>query len=362
MAAMRLAAQGIEVLLLDKERFPRDKPCGGGLTPKAFQQLDFDISHLVLHRADRLYLKGPHLAPTLLKARNGAAIWMVRRSDFDACLVQVAQERGAAFHDGETFLRLEMGQAIKVRTTRSEYRARVIIGADGAESLVARQVGLRGQRNRRYRAFALETEVQVRKDVLGGVAFVDYRLPKGYAWIFPKGHIYNIGVGSGDPATLRQLHAHLERFLADMHLPVASRLHPRGHRIPVWTQPEPLHSHNVLLVGDAAGLTDAVWGEGISYALASGQMAAQTITAYLQGQIPDLSAYTEGIAHTLARDLRWLYLAAHLVYGFPSLIFPLLARSPRLQWLVAQIISGDLGHFPSTCFSPHWERLLPRRP
>lgn len=347
MTAMRLAAKGVDVLLLDKARFPRDKPCGGGLTPKAFRQLDFDISPLVLHRADSLYLKGPGIPPTFFRSRNGASIWMVRRRDFDACLVQVAQERGATFRDGEALLRLQTGPLAKVQTSRGEYEARVVVGADGAESIVAQQVGLRVQRNRCYRAFALEVEMAVKEDILKGIAFVDYRLPLGYAWVFPKGDLYNIGVGSGDPATFRHLRAHLMRFMADMGLSPEDGSHPRGHRIPVWSQAEPLHRDNVILVGDAAGLADAIWGEGIAYALASGQMAAQAIIPYLQGQATDLSAYTAQVARTLFRHLRWLYRIAHLVYGLPGLIFPLLAHSPRLQWLVARIISGDLGYFPA---------------
>ena len=66
MAAMRLAAAGVDVLVLDRARFPRDKPCGGGLTPKAFRQLDFEIGDLVRQRSNRVYLKGPHLAPTAI--------------------------------------------------------------------------------------------------------------------------------------------------------------------------------------------------------------------------------------------------------------------------------------------------------
>ena len=195
MAAMRLAAAGVDVLVLDKARFPRDKPCGGGLTPKAFRQLDFDIGDLVLHRANQLYLKGPHLAPTAIETPS-EAVWMVNRREFDARLGQVARERGATVREGEGVIKIETGdpsaryasgQALaRVETDRGAYRARVVVGADGAESIVARQVGLRADRNRRYTAFALEAETRVARDVLDG-ALVDYRMPLGYGWIFPKG-------------------------------------------------------------------------------------------------------------------------------------------------------------------------------
>ena len=351
MAAMRLAAAGVDVLLLDKARFPRDKPCGGGLTPKAFRQLDFDIGDLVRQRSHRLYLKGPHLAPIPITVPNDAAVWMVNRQEFDARLVQVARERGAIIRDGEGVTKIEpgdpsvpfaSGQALaRVETDRGAYRARVVIGADGAESIVARQVGLRADRHRRYTAFALEAEARVARDVLGGAALVDYRMPRGYGWIFPKGEVYNIGVGSGDPRAIRALRAHLDKFIAERNLPIVGPVRVMGHRIPVWSHDEPLHRANVLLAGDAAGLTDALWGEGISYAMMSGQIAALSAWDYLAHSIENLDAYTARVHNLLTRDLRRLYRLAYLVYGLPGLAFPLFAHSPWMQKMAAEIVSGD---------------------
>ena len=341
MTAARLAQRRVDVLLLDHARFPRDKVCGGGLTPKAFRQLDFDIQDLVLNRANRVYLQRSPRAPTLLETPNGEEVWMVRRRDFDARLAQVARERGATFRDGESVTHIETGALTRVETNRGTYRARVVVGADGAESVVARQVGLRAERNPRYRAFALEAEVPIARDVLEGAALVDYRFHLGYGWIFPKGAVYNIGVGSGDPREFKNLRAHLDRFIAENHLPLAGPVRAAGHRIPIWTHAEPLHRGNVILVGDAAGLADALWGEGISYALMSGQIAALTIWDYLTRSIEHLDAYTTRIHNLLTRDLRHMYHLAHIVYGVPGLAFPLFAHSHWMQKFVAEIISGD---------------------
>lgn len=341
MAAMRLASAGIETLLLDKARFPRDKVCGGGLTPKAFRQLDFDIGDLVLHISNRLYLKGPHLAPTPIETSNREEVWMVRRRDFDARLAQVARERGAAFRDGEGVTRIEPGALTRVETNHGAYRAQVVIGADGAESIVAKQVGLRAERNRRFAAFALEAEVRMARDVLDGAALVDYRFSRGYGWIFPKGETYNIGVGSGDPREFKHLRVHLDRFITENHLPIVGPVRAVGHRIPVWTHAESLHRGNVILAGDAAGLADALWGEGISYALMSGQIAALSVWDYLTRSIENFDAYTARIHNQLTSDLRRMYHLAYLVYGLPSVAFPLFARSPWMQKMAAGIVSGD---------------------
>lgn len=341
MAALRLAAVGVDVLVLDKAHFPRDKPCGGGLTPKSFRQLDFDIRDLVKQRAHRVYLKGPHLAPTPISMSNGADVWLVQRREFDMRMVKVARERGAIIQEGESVIKIETGDYARVETSRGEYRARVVIGADGAESLIAKQVGLRADRNRRITAFALEAEVPVARDLLDGAALVDYRMPRGYGWIFPKGEIYNVGVGCGDPRVIRDLRKHLDMFIAERDLPIVGDLRVMGHRIPVWSHAEPLHHANVILAGDAAGLTDALWGEGISYALMSGQIAALTIAEYLDKRIEDLATYTTRIQSTLGHDLRRLYQLAHIVYGLPGLAFPLFAHWDWAQQVAAEIIGGD---------------------
>ena len=123
-----------------------------------------------------------------------------------------------------------------------------------------------------------------------------------------------------------------------------------GHRIPVWSHDEPLHRANVLLAGDAAGLTDALWGEGIAYALTlaphasagvSGQIAALSAWDYLARSIENLDAYTTRVHNLLTRDLRRLYRLAHLVYGLPGLAFPLFARTPWMLKIAAEIVSGD---------------------
>ncbi len=346
MTAQRLAQMGIDVLLLDRAHFPRDKACGGGLTPKSFRQLDFDIDDLVLNRARRVYLKGPHLAPTLIEMPNDEQVWMVRRREFDARLVEVAQARGVTFRDGEGVTRVDTGdgsgQALaRVETNRASYRARVVVGADGAESIVARQVGLRAECNRRRRSFALEAEVLVTRDVLDGAALVDYRFNLGYGWIFPKGAVYNVGVGTGDPREFRNLRGHLDRFIAENRLPIAGPVRAIGHRIPTWTCAEPLHRDNVILVGDAAGLADALWGEGISYALMSGQIAALIIRDFLNGTLENLETYSTRIQQLLGRELGGLYSLSKLVYPFAGLMFPLFGHSRWMQQRAARMICGD---------------------
>lgn len=335
-AARRLAQQGARVLLLDRARFPREKPCGGGLSPKAYRQFDRPPDHLVRARVSEVLLEGRWTRPFVL-GDHRHPIWMVERATFDAYLLDLAIQAGATVWTGERVVGVLPGRPAVVQTERALLPARVVIAADGAESVVARRLGLRRER----RAFvALETEVALASDPFAGRAFLSYRLPWGYFWLFPKGDRWNLGLGSLDPRVWPALRRHCHAFLARLGLRPREPLRLQGHRIPVDGVGAPLQAGNVLLVGDAAGLADPFFGEGIAFALKSADLAAQVVGGWLEGKEPDLEAYTRRVRRTLARDLRAWGLVAAVVYRAPDLALWALRRSRRLQALAAASIAG----------------------
>lgn len=279
---------------------------------------------------------------------------MVRRREFDERLVQHAESRGATVRtrvmvrgvtpnpDGTT----------TVATDGSDFRARVVVGADGADSLVARAVGLRDQRDANY-TLALEIEAER----VGGDApdaIVDFALPRGYAWLFPKGKIWNVGVGTDDRAEFRHLRKHLADFQERYDLRFADSARPIGHKIPVWRGHEPLHRGGVVLVGDAAGVADPFFGEGIAYAIQTGHLAAESAIGYLRGDTLDLASYTEAVQTILAKDLRFWTVLSKVVYRAPSLALRVLSASRLAQRLADQAISGEksFSHLWSPTASP----------
>ncbi|HEV8638871.1 MAG TPA: geranylgeranyl reductase family protein [Chloroflexota bacterium] len=337
-AARRLAQRGARVLLLERKTIPREKPCGGGLTPKAYRQLDFPIDDLVLSRPPGVWLRG-HGVPAFPLADPRSEIWMVRRPAFDRRLAERAAAAGADLHDGESVLAVDP-EAASVRTDRGEYRAGAVVAADGSESPIARQLGLRPRRDRRV-VVALEAEVPARDVALHGRALVDFDVPHGYAWVFPKGELYNVGLGSFQPSAFRELRPRLARFLDRCGLELLAEPKVVGHRIPIGGLAEPLHRGRVVLVGDAAGVADGLFAEGIAYALRTGALAADEVGRLLDGRRPDLGGYTRRVQTTLLRDLRaWRAIGA-IVYRFPSLSMRLLKASRLAQHLAAATIAGD---------------------
>lgn len=329
---------------MEREPLPREKPCGGGLTPKAWPLLPVAIDDLVLNRADAVRVHAGRGVSARFRARHWA-IWMVRRPELDLRLAREAARRGADLHEGETFRTLDREGGLCVVSGNASYRARVVIGADGAESRVARLLGL--PRPSRWMV-ALETEVEVEGDPLAGEAIVDLGIPHGYAWVFPKGRLYNVGLGTFHPGRTRELRWRFRRFVEDTGLFANRTLAPVGHRIPTGLPPGPLHRDNVLLVGDAAGVADPYFGEGISYALLTAHLASDAVVEYLTGRSRDLSHYSRRVKAALGADMRLWRLAAAALHRCPGLALRILDASDALQARVERTIAGESG------FCRHW--------
>lgn len=337
-AAAELARGGFSVLLLEARRFPRDKACGGGLTPRAQRLLPARVDDIVLSRATSVHLRvGAGLSEVFTSKE--AAIWMVRRRDLDQRLAEEAARLGADLHDGEAALSVDLRREVRVESARAGYRARVLIGADGAESRVARWLGL--PRPTRWMV-GLEAEVPVPPEMPEGRAVVDLSVPDGYAWAFPRGDVYNVGAGTFAPARARGLRSYLGRFVEELRIPPRRPIAPVGHRIPTGLAPGPLHSGAAMLAGDAAGVADPFFAEGISYALLSGRLAAGAAADYLMGRAPDLSVYTARLRAALEADARAWRATAAVVYRFPSACVRLLAASSWLRRLVERTIAGEV--------------------
>ena len=214
------------------------------------------------------------------------------------------------------------------------YEARYVIGADGASSGVARDLGLR--RNKEM-AGALEVELPARPEDLQrfGHTLLFILLDDlsfGYGWIFPKAELLSIGVMGLHPQR-GQLQASLDQ-LARRYGLALDGAPVKGHPIPLYLRREPIATRRGLLVGDAAGLADPLSGEGIRLAIQSGQMAAQAILAGHPEQ------YEAEIWRRIGRSQRLALFLARLVARFPRVIFALGAANPLLTPVLIDVLTG----------------------
>ncbi len=351
--AIRLARGGASVLLLDRQRFPRDKPCGGGLTGRALRHAPCDVSAAV--EADVVGFAVRLRYRKRFERRNGVPlIRMTQRRRLDAFLAEQAVAAGADFRDGVTAGTLTVGPDGVVATIgRDRVRADVLVGADGANGTTARLAGIaldvhRGvalEGNASYADFDLAPARDLALVELGVV-------PGGYGWLFPKGDHVNVGVGgwAGEGPRIRE---HLARLCEAYGLAPEHLVGVRGHRLPMRRVGSPAAAGRTLLVGDAAGLVDPLSGDGIYEAFVSSELAAETILS-AEGTAQGLTPYEARLAAALDPHATASWSAKVALDRFPRTTFAV-ARIPRVWRVVEGLLQGEVAH-------PHDARGLARPP
>jgi geranylgeranyl reductase family protein len=309
--AYRLAEAGVRVLLVDKATFPRDKPCGGGLTVRAVRQCPVDPSPVVEAEVDLLELRFRYGDAVERRAAE-PVIRMTQRRRLDAFLLDAARERGVEVREGTT---------IDV----TDAPADVVIGADGANGTTARAFGL-GEGI--VHGVAYEGNVPygaVSKERYGRRAVVELGdIPGGYGWVFAKGDHVNVGVGAWQSEGPR-IREHLARVCRAHNLDPSQLESVRGHRLPLRRPGVRLAGERALLVGDAGGLIDPVSGDGMYECFVSSKLATAAVLDLLGGRASSLEPYEAAVEAALMplHNASWKLKQA-------------LDRWPRLSWRLAR--------------------------
>lgn len=325
-AARRLAAGGARTLLLERERLPRYKACGGGVPMRTEALLGLPLGGVVGGVAEGV-------VDTIEVSRFGAAWFrkrsarplasMVMRDRFDGWLADAARAAGAELRDGCAAQGVvARPDGVEVETARGRERGRWLLAADGATGVVARQCGfaLGGARSAAY-----ELEVAAPAAALErwrGAANVDvgYR-PWGYGWVFPKEGTLSVGLVAA-PSRGRGIRRQARRYLDRLGLAEAELERVAGHPIRYRrSRSEPVARDAALLLGDAAGLADEFTAEGIAYAVHSANLGAEAI---LGGEQP-AEAYAAAVDREIQPELDAARTISRLYY-FCVTSWPWLAR------------------------------------
>jgi len=353
-AARELAQAGLKVLLCEKDKIPRYKPCGGGLTKKAWGELPPGWEALVEDVACQVIFYHREKQP-LEVTFEGPVVKLIMRDRLDFWLVEKASTAGAEVRDGYRVERIveEEGQ-VRIYAGRESFKARVIIGADGARSLVARQLPFRPAR---ALGIALECELPVPERILDkyrhSLVLSYGNIPGGYAWVFPKATHLSVGIGSFN-RRVKNLKSLFQKFCQGLELPLQPGIRCRGTLIPSAIPGEvSLNTSNGLLVGDAAGLVDPFSGEGLYYALKSGRLAAATVFSFFQGR-GELREYSKAINSQLLPHLHYAHRIARVVYAFTPLIHRLVLANREVARRLVEVLCG------ARTYPELWEYLYAR--
>ena len=269
-AAKYLAEGGRDVVLVEKD-FAFEKPCGGGLFLRAFDEFDLPKS-LIKKEVNTIEIVSPNLEKVSVDIHD-FPLGVVHRQAFDAALRRRAQDAGATLIEARmhTVASKPDGLIAQVRQSDGselEIHADYLIAADGVNSPTRRR--LLGETPSRVLTYYADLEDQ--ETDACQFWFGDDISPGYYAWIFPHHHGINVGLVADDKHRMKQFY---QRFFQKASIPNAIPK-PKGYFIPHWKEMT-LYRDRVLYVGDSASLVLPFTYEGIYYALKSGKLAAEAL-------------------------------------------------------------------------------------
>ncbi len=273
-AAYLLAKMGYKTLLLDKKNFPRPKPCGGGITLKAgklLSELGLPLEPVEAYHRE-VVVKGYGKEVTVSTSPGEYAIAVVRREKFDKRLLEEAISWGATFRVSKVYGVKERSNVARILGPDEE--AKYVIGADGANSVVAISSGIRGPWNREDLIIGIEGMAPYYEKL----TFMVDAAPYGYGWIFPRSTDSNAGVGGMIERSSEILSA-FNSFSLKYKVKMSG-----SWIIPAGGHGKPIAKGKILLVGDAAGLADPLTGEGLYYAIRSSFEAAKSLESEEPGK------------------------------------------------------------------------------
>ena len=334
-AAHLLASAGASVLLVDKAVFPRDKPCGGGVTGRAARLLPFSIDPVVEDVVDRLECRLGYGSRFERHARAPLA-YMTQRVRLDHFLVGKAAAAGADVRDG---VKITDVRADALSVDGTEVAARIVIGADGCNGSAAKMLGLAQEI---VHGVALEANYPHEARFAHAMTLDIAAVRDGYGWVFPKGDHVNVGVG-GDESEGPRLRAHLRRCCEAHGIDPDAASDARGYRLPMRRPGSTIARGTAAVIGDAAGLVDPFSGDGMYEAFLSAQLVTDAALAVLAGNADGLEPYAAAVERRITPLTNAGWGARAAFARFPRTTYAI-ARLPVTFRAVEKLLRGDLSH------------------
>ncbi len=343
-AAYHLAKQGHSVLVLEQANFPRDKSCGGGVSPAIAQWFDFDFSPVVENHVSQVKYTFKMGDPAEVELKGVTPMWMVQRAQFDNFLMEQAVVKGAEFKSGVKVTGATLqDDTWQIQTSEGTFAGKYLIAADGANSTVAKLLGMDNTATIAAASLQVPGEVSDRRKM---TAFFDFgSLKNGFMWCFPKADGYSFSAAyvrdpKGKPGELKkQLTKYAELFGLD-----ASKGEYLEHPLNLWDKDRVLHSDRALLAGEAAGMVDPLIGEGIRPAMFTGVRAAGAVIGALQGEADALTGYTESVNAEWGANLAKADFLAGLFFKAPKIAYKMGVKRPAAGQLMGKILCGELSY------------------
>jgi geranylgeranyl reductase family protein len=343
MAAYELAKAGLKVAILEKEKLPRYKTCGGGLVFRGRELLPISVQIAVEKEFDSLAVYFDKHPQPFTAQRNFPILSMVMRDQFDHLLVQEAVKLGAVLLEGQSLQQLNFESEIKIQTQEHVFSTRYVVAADGVLGPTAK---LAGWKETRKLIPALEYEVGVEPvvfDRLSKEARFDIdAIPQGYGWCFPKANHLSIGVGLFAPKKI-QLRDFYKAYLHKLGIESTTFEQAHGFQIPISARKDGFSKKGVFLTGDSAGFADPLTAEGLTNSIYSGILAGQSIARQFDQPELAANAYQAALEERLLPELRFSEVMASFFYFMPAARNLLMGKyGQRACEVLTDVFTGQL--------------------
>ncbi len=355
--ARRAAEAGLDVVLLEKAHHPREKPCGGALGPHTIRNLDLDISSLIERTFNAAVVHTPSGKKVVLTSDNLKG-HIVTRSEFDAYLLKSAADAGVEVIQGVEVVGLEqLRSGTRALAVGDSYKSHLLVGADGVNGVIATELGVRSKWSPEQIALCYTANVPMSSKDVESVMMTNGAddspaielyfglVSWGYGWCVPKKKGFNIGIGCRLDKQ-DNLQKKWEEFIAliegekGIELDVSNRV---SYRVPLGGKLNRCIARRSMLIGDAAGLVSSFTGEGISYAIQSGALAAKIASEAVKLKSPlHVVEYENQLKAAIGQELidtRWLTGILHKSQNHAELLFQIIAEDPVMMKYMTDIVS-----------------------
>ena len=358
-----LAQNNINALILEKEIFPRKKLCAGGIQHRTLKLIPFDVSGVIEKTIYGIYFSLAN-KDIIHKKSDGPIIYTVERAVFDDFLAGRADDSGCRIQYGEGLTDYEVFEDyVQVHTGKSNYRAKILVGADGIRGAVHKKIT---GNKKIHKIIGYEAEIGYGngdftvKDLSGNIfdfndsVRLDFNgVKKGYGWVFPKNNRLSCGVGA-PAASAPKAKKYFKLFLSEFCArgkPIVNELQsgngPHGglkimaHGIPVRKKDTPYCGRRILAVGDAACFGDGFTGEGLYNAIKSSIIAADCIKNSLEKSDFTFSDYFKLIEADICRDIKISLMLTKVFYSSVFLFYNLLKKNDNYFHACCRILRGE---------------------
>jgi geranylgeranyl reductase family protein len=340
-AAERLASAGLETIVLD-EKLAWEKPCGGGLTYKAYSQYPFLIENDTDKKiVNKTYLSTQDGGSAPLELTKPLVIYS--RYELNRMLLNRAEKAGAALEKTRVLDIYRQENRWILKTRNGTLDADFCVVATGARNPL-RQVGTEWS--------TADTMVALGYYVPTNQEHIDiqfFRQFEGYIWVFPRNGHLSVGIcGKGESS--QSMRARLERYMHEKDIPIQGSTF-YGHVLPSLEKPawasNRVAGHGWMAVGDAAGLVDPITGEGLYYAIRSADLASRVVLADSHSPQDQPAAYKSILRHDFTDDLelasrlaKRLFCGRFLYGDVPARMIQFMRKSPTFCVLIQDLFAG----------------------